>query len=269
MRSKLSDKYYTFEEARAKLGMTKPRFQYWVKSGKIEKVTPPKSKQGVYRKEDIDKLEKEIQAFLIADEASGLQFVKATDEDTREELELSEFIFGKALHDIPTHQEWLKKNPDIDFILKDDDRIVGYINIYPMKQRAIEQFMSGKMRGWELSIDDLLPYTPNSQVECIIMDVATTPEAPKQQRVQFGARLISGLINFIFDLAKQNVTITKFHAIGSTPTGIAILKNANFQEIWHKDKRTAFELDTMKSTSPLAQSYRQVLEKGRNITAEM
>src|SRR5690242_10921406 len=105
MRSKLSDKYYTFEEARAKLGMTKPKFQYWVRSGKIEKITPPKSKQGVYRKEDIDKLEKEMQAFLIADEATELKFAKATSEDAQEEIELSEFIFGKALHDVPTHQE--------------------------------------------------------------------------------------------------------------------------------------------------------------------
>ncbi len=265
MRRKLSDKYYTFEEARAKLGMTKPRFQYWVKSGKIEKVTPPKSKQGVYRKEDIDKLEKEIQAFFIADEASGLKFTKATGEDAREELELSEFIFGKALHDVPMHQQWLKKNPDIDFILRDNERLVGYINMYPMKQRAIEQFMSGRVRGWELNIDDLLPYTPNSQIECIIMDVATTPEAPRQQRVQFGAKLINGLISFIFDLAKQNVIITKFHAIGSTPTGIAILRNAGFQEIWHKDKRVAFELDTIRSDSLLAQSYRRVLNISLNI----
>ncbi|SRR5579885_212754 len=262
MRRKLSDKYYTFEEAREKLGMTKPRFQYWIKSGKIEKVTPPKSKQGVYRKEEIDKLEKEIQAFFIADDASGLKFAKATGDDAREEIELSEFIFGKAVHDIPTHQEWLKKNPDIDFILRDNERLVGYINMYPMKQQAIEQFMNGRVRGWELSIEDLLPYIPYSQVECIIMDVATAPEFPKQQRVQFGARLISGLIDFIFDLAKQHIIITKFHAIGSTPTGIAILRNANFQELWHKDKRVAFELDTMKSYSPLAQIYRQMLESG-------
>lgn len=264
MRRKLSDKYYTFEEARAKLGMTKPRFQYWVKSGKIEKITPPKSKQGVYRKEEIDQLEKEIQAFFIADEASGLKFTKATGEDAREEIELSEFIFGKALHDISTHQQWLKKNPDIDFVLRENERLVGYINMYPMKPKAIEQFMSGRVRGWELSIDDLLPYTPNSQVECIIMDIATTQEAPKQQRIQFGARLIGGLIDFIFDLMKQQIVITKFHAIGSTPTGIAILKHADFQEIWHKDKRVAFELDTMRSNSLLAQSYRRVLDLSSN-----
>lgn len=188
-------------------------------------------------------------------------FTKATGEDAREEIELSEFIFEKAVHDIPTHQEWLKKNPDIDFILRENERLVGYINMYPMKQQAIEQFMSGRVRGWELSVDDLLPYTPHSQVECIIMDIATTPEAPKQQRVQFGARLISGLIDFIFSLAKQHIIITKFHAIGSTPTGIAILRNADFQELWRKNKRVAFELDVMKSNLPLAQSYRQVLER--------
>jgi len=41
-----------------------------------------------------------------------------------------------------------------------------------------------------------------------------------------------------------------------TPTGIAILRNAGFQEIGQIGKRIAFELDTMNSDAPLAKKYR-------------
>ncbi len=120
--------------------------------------------------------------------------------------------------------------------------------------------MAGEIHGWEIPAEDVLPYTPGSTLECIVMGMATIPEAERTKRAQYGARLISGLIEFLQGLIKQNIVITKFYATSVTPTGIAILRNAGFQQIGQIDKRIAFELDTMTSSSPLAKAYRESLE---------
>jgi hypothetical protein len=31
------------------------------------------------------------------------------------------------------------------------------------------KFLGGEMRGWEIPPEDILPYTPGSKVECILM----------------------------------------------------------------------------------------------------
>ena len=115
------------------------------------------------------------------------------------------------------------------------------------------------IRGWKITADDVLPYTPRSTLECILMGMGTTPEVELQKRTYYGRRLISGFLRFLYELAKQQITITKFHATSVTPTGIAILRNAGFKETGQIGKRRAFELDVMTSDAPLAEQYREVL----------
>lgn len=263
MKTKLSDRYYTHEQARNKLGMTKARFQYWVRTGRIKRILPPNSKQGVYLKKEIDDIARELDAFLTAEETEGVQFMKATTDDIPEEYELAMFVFDGATHDIATRETWLAKNPEIDFVVRDQGRMVAFLTMLPVKHETIMRFMRGEIRGWEIPAEDVLPYAPDSTVECIIMSMATTPEAPQVKRKQYGQKLISGLSNFLQDLARRHVTITKFYATSVTPTGIAILRNAGFQEIGMlksgTKKRIAFELDTMTSDSLIAKTYREAL----------
>lgn len=187
--------------------------------------------------------------------------MKAATSDILDEYSLATSLFGDATHDIEMRRAWLEKNSNIDFILRDRERLVGFINILPVKHRTIMQFLDGKIRGWEITPNDILPYTPGSKVECIIMSMVTTPEVEADKRAHYGQRLISGVVRFLEELAAQDVTITKFYATSSTPTGIAILKNAQFQQIGQIGKRIAFELDTMTSDAPLAQRYRKLLGK--------
>ncbi len=259
MNPQLSDRYYTHEEARNKLGMTKARFQYWVRTGRIKKIIPPNSKQGVYLKREVNALAREMLAFMTAEETKGLEFMKATTDDIEDEYDLASFMFGSAVHDIPTRRAWQNKNPDMDFIVRDNGRLVGFINMLPVKHNTIMRFMKGELRGWEISAEDVLSYTPGSNLECILMGMAASPELNTLRRAQVGAKLISGLAEFLDSLAQQNITITKFFATSVTPTGIAILKHAGFKDIGQIGKRIAFELDTRTSDAPLVAEYRLAL----------
>jgi len=190
-----------------------------------------------------------------------IQFMKATTADILDEYQLATSMFGDAVHDVPTRHAWLAINPDIDFIVRDQKKLVGFINILPAKHETIMRFLRGEMRGWEIPAEDVLPFTPKTEVECIMMGMATTPETNPSKRAYYGRRLINGLMQFLYQLAEKNVTITKFYATSATPTGIAILRNAGFQETGQIGKRIAFELDTKNSEASLAKRYRAALRK--------
>jgi hypothetical protein len=259
MKTDYSKNYYKAKEAQERLGVDKNRFNYLVRTKKINKFVPPGQSQGLYLKTEVDRLAREMLAFM-AYEEQGLQVMKATtEEDFNEEHELGTLLFGNAIHSMEIRRAWLEKNPDIDIIARDNGRLVGFINLLPAKHEAIEQFMSGKTRGWEIKAEDVLPFTPGSTLECILMGMATTPDVGPTRRKQYGAKLISGLIDFLEELAQRSVTITKFYATSATPTGIAILRNAGFEEINHIGNRIAFELETATSDSLLATEYRKAL----------
>ena len=173
-------------------------------------------------------------------------------------------MFGDAVHDIPTRKAWLEKNPETDFLVRDQGRLVGFINLLPVKHETIMRFMQGDIRGWDIPAEDVLPYTPGSVLECIVMGMATTPAADKLRRTQYGAKLISGLMDFLDHLAKKHIILTKLSATSVTPTGIALLRHAGFRERGQIGKRIAFELDTLTSDSPLAKAYRESLNHKAN-----
>lgn len=259
--------YYRAREAQERLGVDKNRFNYLVRVGKIKKFVPPGHSQGLYLKSEVDRLAREMLAFVSYDETQGLQFMKATtDKDFEQEHELATLLFGNAVHSMEVRQAWLKQNPDIDFLVREHGRLVGFINLLPAKHEAIMQFINGEIRGWDIKADDVLPFTPNTTMECILMGMATTPDVDIVRRTQYGAKLISGLIEFLVKLAQQSTVITKFYATSATPTGISILRNAGFKELNHLGKRIAFELDVMVSDSLLASEYRRVLEESRTTT---
>lgn len=253
--------YYTAREARERLHTTESNFYYLVRTNKIKKFPQPGKKQSVYSKQDVDRLAREILAFLSYDETQKIQFIKATEDDIQEEYDLATFMFGSAVHTLETRHAWLRKNPDTDFIVRDEGKLVGFINILPVKHETIMKFIKGEIKGWDISADDILEFEPQKKFECIIMGMAVTPEAERIKRTQYGARLISGLINFLEGLAKQQTVIAKFYATSLTPTGIAILRNAGFQEleVGRIGKRIAFELDMMTSEASLAREYRKAI----------
>jgi hypothetical protein len=92
------------------------------------------------------------------------------------------------------------------------------------------------------------------------MGMATIQDVSLTKRVQYGAKIISGFMEFLQDLAQRSVTITAFYATSATPTGIAILRNADFEVIGQVGKRIAFKLDVLKSESRLLKEYKEILQ---------
>lgn len=253
--------YYSSREAQQHLGINVGAFYYLVDTGKIMKLTPPGKKQGFYSKHQIERLAEERLKRRTVERAPGTTFMKATLDDIHEEHELAALMLnGSAAYGVSTYEAWLRKNSEINFIIRDQGRLVAFMLVLPVKQEIIERWMNGEIREWEIRAEDVLLYTPGSSVGCIIMSMVITSDADKRKRRQYGMHLIRGFLQFLHDLAGQDITITSFYAISSTLEGNAILRRAKFEERGHAGKRVAFELDPVTSDSHMAEAYRAVLK---------
>jgi len=257
--------YYTAGEARQFLDMDVGAFYSLIETGKIKRITPPGKKRGFYSKHQIERLVDERQNYMNVQEEAGPTFMKATWDDLDEEYELATLLLnGNAAYGVPTYHAWLSKNPDTNFILRDQGRLVAFLLVLPVQQRTIKRWINGDIREWEIGAGDILPYTPENSLECIIMSMATTSDVDKSKRCEYGLRIIRGFLNFLQVLAAQGITITRFYSIGATVEGNAILKQAGFEERRQLGKRIVFELDPKTSISRMAQAYRKILENTRD-----
>jgi hypothetical protein len=266
-RKKFMKYYYTSREAQQHLGINVGAFYYLIDIGKVKKLTPPGKKQGFYSKHQIERLAKERLKRMTDEREPGTTFMKATLDDIHEEHELAALMLnGSAAYGVSTYEAWLRKNSDINFIVRDQGRLVAFMQVLPVKQETIRRWMNGEIREWEIRAEEVLHYTPRSSVRCIIMSMAITSDADKRKRHQYGIRLIRGFLHFLHELAEQGITITRFYAISATPEGNAILRRAKFEERGHVGKRIAFELDPMTSDTCMAKAYRAVLKHHNQVS---
>jgi|GraSoiStandDraft_53_1057289.scaffolds.fasta_scaffold233353_1 hypothetical protein len=261
-REKSMKYYYTSGEARQHLGIDVGAFYYLIETGKIKRLTPPGKKRGFYSKHQIEKLAKERLKCVNVEGEPGPTFMKATLDDIDEEYELATLMLnGSAPYGASTYKTWLGKNPDTNFIIRDQGRLVAFMLVLPVKQRTIKRWINGEIREWDIGAEEVLSYLPFSSVECIIMSMTTTSDVDKRKRREYGLRLIRGFLHFIDDLAEQDITITRFYAISPTLAGTAVLQRAKFEERGHIGKRIAFELNPLTSQTRLAKAYRVALKR--------
>lgn len=254
--------YYTSSEARQRLGINVGAFYYLIETGRIKKLTPPGKKQGLYSKHQIERLAEERQQLATGEKAPGLLFLKATQDDLPEESELAALILnGSAGYGATLFGAWVRKNPETNFIVRAQGRLVAFLQVLPVKHETINRWMSGGIREWEIGAEDVLPYAPGSAVECIILSIATTPDVEKQERYRYGLRLMRGFLHFLAGLVQQGTTITAFYALGATAEGTALLRRAGFEERAYAGKRLAFVLDPLTSNARMAKAYRSVLKR--------
>ncbi len=261
--------YYTAAEARQSLDLDIGAFYYLVETGKIKRITPPGKKRGFYSKHQIERLANEKYSSSAGSKEAPSIFMKATPSDLDEEYELATLLLnGNAPYGVPTYQVWLSKNPDTNFILRNQGRLVAFLVVLPVQERTIKQWLNGEIREWEIGAEDILPYSHNHPAECIIMSMATASDVDSNKRREYGLCILRGFLHFLQDSAAQGITITKFYSLGSTTEGSAMLKRAGFEEKGQIGKRVIFECDPSTSNSLLAQKYRTSLENVRAKTAK-
>lgn len=261
----LAKYYYTTAQARKVLGLDEEAFQYWVRKGRVTKVKLPGRVQGVYSRREVDKLANKVETTILTEYPEETEFRKATINDLEQEAQLAHLVFGEKAEAFNERKAFLERNPDIDYHVYDDDKLVAYIDIVPLKHNAIEDFMNARIGAWSINPEDILEFVPEKPLECLIIDMVTTPTVPPRKRSAYGSRLLSGLIDTLSEMGRHGIDISKLYAASETPAGIRILKNAGFQVTGeHRRGRFSFELDISNSDEKVLRPYKEVLAEWKS-----
>lgn len=232
----MDKEYYTPKEVRELLGMTYSGLQNQVNIGNLHPVVPPGRKQKVYPKKEVDALKTELEAWSlsrqIARVAPPARFVKATIDDMPQAVALADAVFG-GVNTIPLERriEWLQKNPAIDYLLKQEDQIVGYFSLVPLRPETIEDLLHKRRLAKDLTAEDILPYTSGKAVDLYGMAIGVRPGVSLEQKRRWGEILLLGARRAIVDLGQQGVVIRSLKAHSSTPDGINLMRHIGFTEV--------------------------------------
>jgi hypothetical protein len=205
-----------------------------------------------------------MEAAMLAEKLTGLEYRKATLNDLDHEVELAHLVFGARASNpemITLRRSFLEKNPDITYHLYDGDHLVAYTNLIPFDQEARAKFKEGE-RGWFLGTDHIEQFKPGKPLECIIIDMATTPTVPPARRGTYAQILLEGFTRNLAEWGQMGIEISKVYAASNTASGIRILKHAGFQVI--KDLgngRYVFELDMNASEARILIGYKEAIRQ--------
>jgi len=158
--------------------------------------------------------------------------------------------------------EWQRKNPNIDFVVVDGDEIVGHLALIPFRREAIQPMLEGKIRGWQISPDDVVPYEPGKQYSIFVMNFNVKQDAPDNLPGIYAALLLRRAKVFSFELADEGKIIRNVYATSVTKSGVFLANRMEFTPLteYSNPRRKVFEMDMATSKAEWAHEYRSYLE---------
>lgn len=261
--------FYTASEAIKKLNMPRNTFFNYVRDGRIKKVIPPGQKEGFYLKANIDKLAQARELFMLQYAVDTSIFEQAQEDDIAGIADLNTELFGgnrETRYDLRMSQ--YRANLHIFHVLKQDGIIVGYVGIFPLKQEAIDKIMSGmpesRFRTEILAPECILPFEPGKANNVFL--IIGVKQGVKKSRL-YGARVITGTIEFLETLARRGIFIKKAYGTSRTQEGIRLASGLGFKQITpvsEEDNLLRYELDLLASNNPLLQEYQIIVKQASN-----
>lgn len=257
-----SKDYYTAAQVKSVLGITDGMLYNYVDNGALERVTPPGKKQGVYRREEVDRLARELQVFIVQRKKKSTKFEPVTTEEEMKECqEISQELFGVGRATVKDRMKILTKNPITYHLLRDEhlDEVVGYVAIMPLKLGRLEKVLSQEIPV-QISDEDIESFDTPKSIDLYLHAIGVRPKFNAIDKHIYGARLVSGLMELIIDMGKKGISISTIAARSNMPDGIRLMKHAGFTEIAPLTlERRTFVIKVNESGIPFIQQYKQAL----------
>lgn len=256
---KVGKEYYTAAQVKEKLGITQGMLYNYVRNGTLRPVVPPGKRHGVYVRKEVDQLARELQLFVDTRQKHPAIFSKATTkEEVFETTKLSDSIFGGHI-DVDRQMVWLKRNPDIIYVLKSEDKVVGYAIILPLKPEKIEKLLREEEYTVNIEPDEIEVFQPGIPLHLYGGAIGVIPGVSLAEKRVFGSRLIGGLLDTLIDMGRKGLVFETFVGRSTKPDGIRMLRNLGFTQIPSTTEKKNFVLDVKKSGAREAMQYKQAL----------
>jgi hypothetical protein len=265
--------YIKATDVKNRLNISDAMIRYYVQKDKIRYLVPPGRKQGFYLEKDVDKLANELNAFLHIDsdeeDKEETTFSAAKREDLTEIIKMGVALFSPGSNINPDPPEWivkaLDKNPEIRFVLKRGNELLGYASIVPFStktEKAQKCLEVEFLRDVNITTEDIETFDAGKHINLYLMAIGINPNLERLERRTQGAKLISKFINEIVEIGKRGVIIEKITARGDTRSGIKLLQAFGFSEMPPPAPgKRAFIIEVEKSGAPIVLQYKQALEE--------
>ncbi len=185
---------YTSTEARNMLNASTSTFKRLVDTGKIRKVTPPNKKQGMYVKEDVDKIVEEMRPFVQSTRHKGqpgrkkkelsttVDWQKISDLPAILKLDL-EVYHERIVGDINLYISWERKNPKITLLSFESNNrgnVLAYLSIVPLPEQIILSILRGEREELSIQPEEVETYDRKGGYTLLAESAVTHPDHPEQ-----------------------------------------------------------------------------------------
>jgi hypothetical protein len=269
---KVNKDYYTAKQVKEKLNINPNQLYAYVRNGTLQHVYPPGKKLGVYLRSEVDQLAEELQTFRVVGQETPTEkdidavFYLAQPEDMEGIDDLAVRLFGKRSIGASRRRSWLAKEPRGNYVMrrKSDGKVVAYFYVQALEHQILVDYLHQKIRGWQITEEHIMPFTPGEPRECFIGAIGTDPDAGDDLRSAYGALLLRGVKQDLVRLAGEGVIIGKLYAASSNFDGTYMCLHLGM-ELWEPPsrRRLTFVLDVKKSKSFLFQPYKKALAEWR------
>lgn len=256
--------YYTAQKAQEILDMTYSGLKYQVSIGNIKAEVPKGRRQSYYRAQDVEQIARDLKAFSLYRKNKPTQFTRVkTIEEMNDCLEISKALFGSERGDTTKHMNIIEKNPETYYMIKDEDQIIGYTALWPIKSGKLEMLLAQTIPV-KISPQDIEVFKEGKSLDIYINVIGIKPGFTREEKRSYGSRLISGLIEVIISLGERGITVGAIGARSNMPDGIRLMKGIGFTEIVPlTPERRTFIIDMNESGIPFVLKYKEKLRKWR------
>lgn len=276
--SKVPSGFYTGKEAARRLGLPVATFYHQVKTGKIPKIIPPGSgSEGYYEKKTIDKMAQDKELFTLIHSIEPIIFERATSEDDiRGIVDLCVAIYGQGgTPSLETRLAIWHKNPEVYYVVKQEDIVVGYISLIWFDQEALTSLMGPSPKQTTISAagtgvysvtgpEHMRSFTPGQPIDSLFISLAVRPGMSNTDQRDYAFKLLRGALDVLEDFAARGMAVRMLYATSEKSDGIRLARKLGMKEIRYPgDHLLRFELDLETSDLLMLNDYKQALSEWR------
>jgi hypothetical protein len=256
------------QEGMGLLGLDKSGFYYYVNKKQIKSYTD--QSPALYDYQDIiavrerrmQRLRKQkVKKMPIQIPLKPSSIYRVLPDDMVELAMVIEKIFDTR-PDIERWSNWIRKNPDIGYMVKSENQIVGCGFLIPLTEEKILDIISKEITPPTLP-DDIQEYKPDIPVYLYArtIGVLQNEEVSTRQRHYWASVLIRHLTSAVVELGTRGIVIKKIYGRSDSKEGVRLMAGMGFTHLRTTTSHENFVIDVESSGLEMILRYEQALNE--------
>lgn len=221
-------------------------------------------KQAHRKREHMSPIPVSLETSGASPQASSILFEQATQEDISACIEISRAIFGGDGTPLETRLAWLARNPEIFYVLRSPQEVVGYASLIALTEEKIMKILKEEEQPRDIRPEDIQEFVPGRPLDFYVMAVCVKPGFPRKEKRLYASRLLLGLAETVLlNFADRGIVVRKLFARSRMSDGIRLLEDMRFKDFPVADSvdKRLFVLDVETSDSLFVKRYKGALEQ--------